>query len=60
MVLGDFESYRLAQEKVNETYKDKMKWAKMSLINIARSNIFSSDRSIEDYNDKIWHLNKIK
>ena len=60
MVLGDFESYRQAQEKVNETYKNKYAWARMSLINIARSNVFSSDRSIEDYNDRIWHLTKIK
>ena len=45
---------------VNETYKNKYAWARMSLINIARSNVFSSDRSIEDYNDRIWHLTKIK
>ena len=60
MVLGDFDSYRQAQEKANEAYKDQYKWARMSLINIARSNVFSSDRSIEDYNRLIWHLDKIK
>ena len=60
MVLGDFDSYRRAQEKANEAYKDEYKWARMSLINIARSNVFSSDRSIEDYNRLIWHLDKIK
>ncbi|MCR5741887.1 MAG: glycogen/starch/alpha-glucan family phosphorylase [Gammaproteobacteria bacterium] len=60
MVLADFESYRLTQEKVNEAYKDRYNWAKMSLVNIAKSNVFSSDRSIEDYNERIWHLEKIK
>lgn len=60
MVLRDFDSYRIAQEKINEAYKNKTEWAKKSLINIARSNVFSSDRSIEDYNERIWHLKKIK
>ncbi len=60
MVLGDFESYRLAHERVNEKYKNKTEWAKKCLVNIAESYIFSSDRSIEDYNNNIWHLKKIK
>ena len=60
MVLGDFESYRLAQERINELYKDKRQFAKICLINIAKSYTFSSDRSIEDYSREIWHLEKIK
>lgn len=60
MVLSDFDSYRLAQEKINNTYKNQKLWAKMALINISKSGIFSSDRSIEEYNEKIWKLSKIK
>ena len=60
MVLGDFESYKNAQAKINEAYKDEKGWARMCLINVAKSAIFSSDRSIEDYNSLIWHLDRIK
>ena len=60
MVLADFESYRLAQERINNMYPDRLNWSKMCLVNIAKSHIFSSDRSINDYNENIWHLNKIK
>ena len=60
MILADFDAYRLTQEKINEAYKDQRKWAKMAITNIAKSGIFSSDRSIEEYNSLIWHLNKVK
>lgn len=60
MVLADFESYRLAQEKANSIYKNKALWAKKGLVNIAKSGIFSSDRSIEDYVRNIWHIDRIK
>jgi starch phosphorylase len=43
----------------DETYGDRMKWAKMSLNNIATSGIFSADRSIREYADRIWGLKRI-
>ena len=56
MVLADFDSYRKAQQYATECYNDKMKWAKMSLNNIAGSGIFSADRAVTEYADNIWHL----
>ena len=56
MVLADFDSYRKAQHYVAECYNDKMKWAKMSLNNIAGAGIFSADRAVAEYADNIWHL----
>ena len=41
-------------------YTDKEKWAKMALINTAESGVFASDRSIQDYSDRIWHARPIK
>ena len=57
-VLADFDSYVEAQESVAQAYKDKMAWAKKTLLNIANSGKFSSDRTIEDYVKDIWHLKK--
>ena len=48
-VLADFDSYVKAQEQVAKAYTDRKRWAKMALLNIARSGKFSSDRTIEDY-----------
>lgn len=59
-VLADFAAYVEAQEKVAEAYSDKMKWAKMALLNIARSGKFSSDRTIEDYVRDIWKLKRVE
>jgi len=56
MLLPDFESYRHAQERAGQAYLDQKLWNRMSLINIARSGIFSSDRSIRDYAHNIWHV----
>lgn len=56
MVLADFDSYRNAQNYITECYNDKMKWAKMSLNNIAGAGIFSADRAVTEYADNIWHL----
>ncbi len=58
-VLADFDSYVQAQEKIAEAYADKKGWAKKTLLNIANSGKFSSDRTIEDYVRDIWHLNKV-
>jgi len=55
MSLADFDSYRLCQQRVNDTYRDPMTWNRMSLRNIAEAGIFSADRSIQDYIDTIWY-----
>ena len=59
-VLADFDSYVKAQEQVAKVYTDRKRWAKMALLNIARSGKFSSDRTIEDYVRDIWKLKKLK
>ncbi|MCB0282963.1 MAG: glycogen/starch/alpha-glucan phosphorylase [Calditrichae bacterium] len=54
LLLADFQAYLVAQEQVEETFKDKDRWCKMSIINCANMGIFSSDRTIEEYNRDIW------
>ena len=57
--LKDFRSYAAAQERVQEAYKDEARWAKMAILNVAHSGKFTSDRTIQEYVDDIWHLDKI-
>lgn len=59
LVFKDFGAYMKAHEQMDKLYLDQKKWAKMSLNNIAGSGVFSSDRTIEQYNKEIWHLKKI-
>ena len=56
MLLADFESYRDAQRRAGEAYRDRQRWNRMSLINIARAGIFAADRSIRDYARDIWKV----
>ena len=56
MTFPDFESYKKTREKAYEDYKDRMKWAKKTLINISKAGFFSSDRTIAQYNKDIWKL----
>ncbi|MCF2682056.1 glycogen/starch/alpha-glucan phosphorylase [Faecalicatena contorta] len=58
-ILKDFRSYAEAQQRVEEAYKDKDRWAKMALLNTACCGKFSSDRTIREYVDDIWHLEPI-
>ena len=58
-VLADFDDYIRAHEELSLSYADKRKWAKMALLNVARSGKFSSDRTIEDYVRDIWKLEKV-
>ncbi len=58
-VLADFRSYAEAQQKVQEAYTDTEGWAKKALINVASVGKFSSDRTIQEYVDDIWKLDKI-
>ena len=55
-VCADFSDYCDAQDRVSSAWKDRNKWNTMSLLNIARSGFFSSDRSIRDYCQNIWHM----
>lgn len=59
MVLADFDSYSAAQERVNANYLDKDTWNRMSLVNIAKAGFFAADRSVEEYAQRIWNLQKI-
>ena len=56
MCLADFESYRAAQKKASDTYRDIEKWNKMSLANISGAGVFSADRAVTDYARDIWHI----
>ncbi len=59
-ILKDFRSYADAQKRVEEAYKDREGWAKKALMNVACCGKFSSDRTIQEYVDDIWHLDHIK
>lgn len=58
-ILKDFRSYAHAQEEVEKAYRDKDRWAKMALLNTASCGKFSSDRTIQEYVDDIWKLDKL-
>ena len=58
-VLKDFRSYAEAQQRVQEAYVDQDRWARMAMMNVANVGKFSSDRTIQEYVDDIWHLDKI-
>lgn len=58
--LKDFDSYADAQKRVNKAYKDKANWAKMVMLNTACAGKFSSDRTIEEYAQEIWKLEKVE
>ena len=59
-ILADFRSYAEAQKKIMEYYKNRSAWAKSAILNTAHSGKFSSDRTIQEYVDDIWHLPKVK
>jgi len=56
MVLADFSDYQKARRKISDTYINSILWNRMSLVNIAKSGVFSSDNSIKNYADEIWNL----
>jgi starch phosphorylase len=58
-ILKDFKPYAEAQRKVQEAFADRDKWAKMAMLNVASSGKFTSDRTIQEYVDDIWHLDKV-
>ena len=58
-ILADFRSYADAQKRVEAAYRDTDRWAKMAMLNTACSGKFTSDRTIQQYVDEIWHLDKV-
>ena len=59
-ILKDFASYAETQKKIEEAYKDTARWNKMAIHNVACAGKFSSDRTIQEYVDDIWKLDKVK
>ena len=59
-LLKDFEEYREAQNRVNNSYKDRRDWARRALKNIANAGKFSSDRTIMEYAKEIWDIKPVK
>ncbi len=59
-ILKDFKSYAEARSRIGEAYQDEAWWAKAAMLNVACSGKFSSDRTISEYVNDIWHLSKVK
>ena len=59
-ILKDFRSYAEAQKRVEEAYRDQEGWVKKAMLNVAHVGKFTSDRTIQEYVDDIWHLEKVK
>ena len=60
MVMADYRSYIDCQQKVSEAFKDQDKWTRMSILNVARSGKFSSDRTIHEYCREIWNVDAVQ
>ena len=58
-ILADFKSYAAAQERVEDKYRNTSAWARSAILNTAHSGKFTSDRTIQQYVDEIWHLDKM-
>ena len=58
-ILADFRAYAEAQKRVEEAYREEKRWARMALLNTAHSGKFTSDRTIQEYVDDIWKLDKV-
>jgi len=58
-ILKDFKSYAEAQKNVEKAYRNRSKWAQSAILNVASSGKFTSDRTIQEYVDDIWHLDKV-
>ena len=59
MVLADFQLYETCQEEVSDTYRDAERWTRMAILNSARCGKFSSDRTIRQYCEDIWHVDPV-
>ena len=58
--MADYQSYADCQELVDQSYRDKEGWTRMSILNAARSGKFSSDRTIREYCNEIWHAKDVR
>jgi starch phosphorylase len=59
LLFADYESYVHCQDRVAEAYQDQVAWSRMSILNTARMGYFSSDRSVEEYSNKIWNIHGV-
>jgi starch phosphorylase len=59
MLLADFQSYVDCQAKVAHAYEDYRHWSRMSILNVARSGVFSSDRTVREYAEEIWRVPRV-
>jgi glycogen phosphorylase len=60
LLLADYASYAACQGRVDETYRDRAAWTRMSIMNVAQMGKFSSDRTIREYAEEIWGLKQVK
>ncbi len=60
MLLADLRAYSDAQDRIDKAYRDQKKWNRMSLVNVARSGFFSSDRAVMEYARDIWHVKPVQ
>jgi starch phosphorylase len=60
LLLADFDSYVKSQQRVAESYQDQNQWTKMSILNVANTGKFSTDRTIQQYADEIWNVKPVK
>ncbi len=60
LVLRDFGSYQQCQSRITNDYKNREQWTRKEIMNVAMSGVFSSDRTIQEYNEKIWHLRPLE
>jgi starch phosphorylase len=59
MLLADFQSYVDCQTQVGHAYRDAQRWTCMSILNVARSGLFSSDRTVRKYANEIWNVSGV-
>lgn len=59
-VLADFDTYCAAQDRLDKAFSDRERWGRMSLMNTAGAGFFSSDRSIKEYANRIWHIKPVR
>ena len=59
-ILADFKAYAQAQRLVEAAYRDEKRWARSAILNVACSGKFTSDRTIQEYVDELWHLDKVE
>ena len=59
LILEDLQAYVSASEKIDEYYQSPKKWIATCVVNMAMSGYFSTDRTIHQYNDEIWHLDPL-